>query len=57
MEGGEKPCLLQAWRLCAWIEGDVEFLSLTLLTMVPGFIPNDCYDNLISICVLFQLVI
>jgi hypothetical protein len=49
MEGGEKPYLLQAWRQCAWIVGDVEFLLLTLLTMVSIFIPNDCYDNLISI--------
>jgi hypothetical protein len=57
MEGGEKPCLLQAWRQCAWIKGDVELLLLTLLTMVPVFIPSDCYDNLISICGLFQLEI
>jgi hypothetical protein len=36
VEGSEEPCLLQAWRLCAWIEGNLElFLCLFI---VPGFV-------------------
>jgi hypothetical protein len=36
VEGSEEPCLLQEWRLCAWIEGNLElFLSLFI---VLGFV-------------------
>jgi hypothetical protein len=36
VEGGQEPIVLQAWRLCAWIEGNFKILLLIFLLIFHG---------------------